>query len=130
MSTNYSITEGPYSLRELATKVKLPQVVLVTQGFYGATDNDTISGGQVMVAFFIKRVKGVAAMHLNQSFHIPLNSAMQFSPVPSEGTDGDEWQTPTCSENPTIISNVCIKFRANNMCCRTLSILTVEYAFT
>ena len=86
MSTKYTITEGPYSLKELASKVKLPQVVLVTQGFYGATDQDTISGGQVMVAFFIKRIKGVTAMHFNRSFHIPLNSAMQFSPLPSEGT--------------------------------------------
>ena len=86
MISEYTITEGPYNLRELASKVKLPQVVLVTQGFYGATEKDTVSGGQMMVAFFIKRVKGVTGIHKKLSFHIPLNSAMQFAPVPSEGT--------------------------------------------
>ena len=85
MSTKYTITEGPYSLKELASKVKLPQVVLVTQGFYGATEKDTISGGQVMVAFFIKRTRGVTGIYKKRSFHIPLNSAMQFAPIPSEG---------------------------------------------
>ena len=85
MSSEYTITEGPYTLKELASKVKLPQLVLVTQGFYGATEKDTISGGQVMVAFFIKRAKGVTGIHKKRSFHIPLNSAMEFAPVPSEG---------------------------------------------
>ena len=85
MSSKYTITGGPYTLKELASKVKLPQVLLVTQGFYGASDKDTISGGQVIVAFFLKRVKGVTGIHKKRSFHIPLNSAMQFSPVPLEG---------------------------------------------
>ena len=85
MSTKYTITEGPYTLKQLVSKVKFPQVILVTQGFYGATDRDTISSGQVMVAFFVKRVKGVTGVHFNRPFHIPLNSAMQFAPVPSEG---------------------------------------------
>ena len=89
MSSKYTITGGPYTLKELASKVKLPQVVLVTQGFYGASDKDTISGGQVIVAFFLKRVKGVTGIHKKHSFHIPLNSAMQFSPVPSEGMHCD-----------------------------------------
>ena len=85
MGSEYTITGGPYTLEELASKVKLPQVVLVTQGFYGANDKDTISGGQVMVAYYVKRVKGVTGIHNKQSFHIPLNSAMQFAPVPPEG---------------------------------------------
>ena len=85
MSSEYTITDGPYTLKELASKVKLPQLVLVTQSFYGATEKDTISGGQVMVAFFIKRVERVSGIHKKQSFHIPLNSAMQFAPIPSEG---------------------------------------------
>ena len=85
MSSEYTITEGPYTLKELANKVKLPQVVLVTQGYLGATEKDTISGGQVMVAFFVKRVKGVTGIHKKLSFHIPLNSATQFAPIPSKG---------------------------------------------
>ena len=85
MSTKYTVTEGPYTLKQLVSKVKLPQVLLVTQGFYGGTDRDTVSSGQVMVAFFVKRVKGVTGVHFNRPFHIPLNSAMQFAPVPSEG---------------------------------------------
>ena len=85
MGTKYTVTEGPYTLKQLVSKVKLPQVILVTQGFYGGTDRDTVSSGQVMVAFFVKRVKGVTGIHNKRSFHIPLNSAMQFAPVPSEG---------------------------------------------
>ena len=85
MSSEYTVTEGPYTLKQLVSKVKLPQVLLVTQGFYGATEKATVSSGQVMVAFFVKRVKGVTGIHNKRSFHIPLNSAMQFAPIPSEG---------------------------------------------
>ena len=116
MSTKYTITEGPYSLKELASKVKLPQVVLVTQGFYGATEKDTISGGQVMVAFFIKRTRGVTGIYKKRSFHIPLNSAMQFAPIPSEGMHVSHTSIQKSYSSPVtlLLHFICIYYHTNN----------------
>ena len=128
MSSEYTITEGPYSFKELASKVKLPQMVLVTHGFCGATEKDTISCGQVMVAFFVKRVKGVTGIHKKRSFHIPLNSAMQFAPVPLEGKYHSCTSTTIChsSMEACIVTKLTDHVKKYHCCHSTPSTLLIS----
>lgn len=81
----YRVVAGPYSLRELIAKEKLPQLLQVTKGFYAPTEEATISEGQIMVAYFVKRIKVVRAEARGEEFNIPLNSSMKFSLLSNEG---------------------------------------------
>ena len=81
----YEIIKGPYSLKELVAKEKFPQMLQVTKGFYAPTEKETISEGQIMVAYFVKRIKVVRAVARNEVFSIPLNSSMKFSILRKEG---------------------------------------------
>ena len=60
----------------------LPQLVSVTEGHYGDTDDFTMSEGMEIILFFKKSTQAVTATarHTDKTYYIPVNCSLQVSP--------------------------------------------------
>lgn len=74
--------ERSYTLEEFVEIYQLPQLVTVTEGHYGTTEEFSMSEGMEIVLFFKKKTQAViaTAQHTGETYHIPLNCSLQFSP--------------------------------------------------
>ena len=74
--------EQSYILEEFVEIYQLPQLVTVTEGHYGTTEEFSMSEGMEIILFFKKKTQAVIAMaeHTGETYHIPLNCSLQFSP--------------------------------------------------
>ena len=75
------ITSDPYTLEEFGKHFQLPQMVRVYSGYYGSTEQFSISEGEELILYFIKSTKAVKAstQSKSESYYLPLNSLLQFS---------------------------------------------------
>ena len=74
--------EQSYTLEEFVEMYQLPQLVAVTEGHYGTTEEFSMSEGMEILLFFKKKTQAViaTAQHTGETYHIPLNCSLQFSP--------------------------------------------------
>jgi len=89
---NYPIIKSdPYSLEEFAKHFQLSQTVRVHAGHYGITEQLSMSEGEELILFFIKSSKVVKATTRSKSetYYLPLNSLLQFSPYYQPAADSD-----------------------------------------
>ena len=71
-----------YTLADFVETYQLPQLVTVTEGHYGTSDDFSMSEGMEIILFFKKKTQAViaTAQHTEETFYIPLNCLLQFSP--------------------------------------------------
>ena len=71
-----------YTLENFVELYPLPQLVSVTEGHYGSTDDFSMSEGAELVLFFKKKTQAVKAtvQYREEPYYIPLNCSLQFSP--------------------------------------------------
>jgi len=71
-----------YKLEKFVNKFPLPQLVSVTEGHYGLTEDFSMSEGTEFILFFKKKTQAVVAMKecITDPYYIPLNCSLQFSP--------------------------------------------------
>ena len=71
-----------YTLENFLEVYPLPQLVSVTEGHYGTTEDFSMSEGMELILFFKKKTQAVAAtaQHMEETHYIPLNCSLQFSP--------------------------------------------------
>ncbi|XP_065910515.1 uncharacterized protein [Dysidea avara] len=76
------ITSESYTLEEFARHFQLPQMVRVNSGYYGSTEQLSISEGEELILYFVKSTKVVKATtrYRSETYYLPLNSLLQFSP--------------------------------------------------
>ena len=74
-----------YKLEEFVCEYPLPQLVSVTEGHYGLTEDFSMSEGTELILFFKKKTQAVIAIAECETdpYHIPLNCSLQFSPYQS-----------------------------------------------
>ena len=78
-----------YKLEEFVSEHPLPQLVSVTEGHYGLTEDFSMSEGMELKLFFKKKTQAVIAVTECETdpYHISLNCSLQFSPYQSNCTD-------------------------------------------
>jgi len=83
------ISPDTYTLEEFAEHFQLPQMVRVYSGYYGSTEQLSISEGEELILYFIKSTKVVKATtrYQSETYYLPLNSLLQFSPYDEESSD-------------------------------------------
>ena len=71
-----------YKLEDFVNEFPLPQLVSVTEGHYGLTEDFSMSEGTELILFFKKKTQAVVAMKecVTDPYYIPLNCSLQFSP--------------------------------------------------
>ena len=71
-----------FLLETFLEKYPLPQLVSVTEGHYGLTEDFSMSEGMELILFFKKKTQTVIAVTECETdpYHIPLNCSLQFSP--------------------------------------------------
>lgn len=90
-STKLVIKSKPFGLEEFAAEFPLPQIVRVYAGHYGITEQFSMSEGEELILFFIKSAKVVMAstQRKTETYHLPLNSSLQFGPHLPRTTEGE-----------------------------------------
>ena len=75
-------SEQSYTLEEFIEIYPLPQLVSVTEGHYGDTDDFSMSEGIEIIVFFKKKTQAVTATarRIDKTYYIPMNCSLQFSP--------------------------------------------------
>ena len=78
-----------YLLETFLDKYPLPQLVSVTEGHYGLTEDFSMSEGMELILFFKKTTQAVIAVTECETdpYHIPLNCSLQFSPYQSNAKE-------------------------------------------
>jgi len=78
-----------YKLENFVNKFPLPQLVSVTEGHYGLTEDFSMSEGTELILFFKKKTQAVVAMKecVTDPYYIPLNCSLQFSPYQHHCTE-------------------------------------------
>jgi len=78
-----------YPLETFLEKYSLPQLVFVTEGHYGLTEDFSMSEEMELILFFKKKTRAVIATSMCETdpYYIPLNCSLQFSPYQSDCTD-------------------------------------------
>jgi len=91
----YKITSKPFELEEFAVKFPLPQIIRVYSGYYGITEQFSMSEGEELILFFIKSSKIITASTRSkaETYHLPLNSSIQFSPYLQAKSSENETST-------------------------------------
>lgn len=99
----YKSTSESYSLQDLGANVTLPQFLRVTKGYYSADEDESLSEGDLLVAYCTKRRDCVLAEDPSGTqFAIPLNSHLKFVLTPMHVTDISEIQDMPKTFCPTI----------------------------
>ncbi|XP_065909267.1 uncharacterized protein [Dysidea avara] len=88
----YKITSKPYELEEFAAEFPLPQIIRVYSGYYGITEQFSMSEGEELILFFIKSSKIITASTRSkaETYHLPLNTSVQFSPYQQKSLEKEE----------------------------------------
>ena len=78
-----------YNLENFVNEFPLPQLVSVTEGHYGLTEDFSMSEGMELVLFFKKKTQAVVAVKECETdpYYIPLNCSLQFSSYQHNGTE-------------------------------------------
>ena len=96
----YVSTSESYSLQDLGASITLPQFLRVTKGFYSANEDESLSDGDLLVAYCTKTRDSVLAEDPSGTqFAIPLNSNLKFVVAPMNVTEIGELPTAFC---PTV----------------------------
>ena len=86
------VKSDPCTLEVFDKRFMLPQTVRVYAGHYGVTEQLSISEGEELILFFVKSSRVVKATTRNKSetYYLPLNSLLQFSPYYQTKTDSND----------------------------------------
>ena len=78
-----------YKFEKFVSKFPLPQLVCVTEGHYGLTEDFSMSEGMEIILFFKKKTQAVIAVKECEAdpYYIPLNCSLQFSPYQRNNTE-------------------------------------------
>jgi len=92
ISNKCKITSKPYELEEFAAEFALPQIIRVYSGYYGITEQFSMSEGEELILFFIKSSKIINASTRTkaETYHLPLNTTLQFSPYLQKSSETAE----------------------------------------
>jgi len=96
------VKSDPCTLEAFDKKFMLPQTVRVYAGHYGVTEQLSISEGEELILFFVKSSRVVKATTRNKSetYYLPLNSLLQFSPYYQTALDSND--ETACHQYPTV----------------------------
>ena len=98
----HSISEH-MNLEDLLVSHTLPQFLRVTRGFYGGDDDESLSDGDMLVAYCVKSRESVLAENTNKTqFSIPLNSLLKFVVAPNGISDFNEMLKLSKSQCATV----------------------------
>lgn len=103
VTQKYKSTSESYSLQDLGANITLPQFLRVTKGYYSADEDESLSEGDLLVAYCTKRRDCVLAEDPSGTqFAIPLNSNLKFVLSPMHVTDISEIQNMPKTFCPTV----------------------------
>jgi len=87
----YKITSKPFELEEFAAEFPLPQIIRVYSGYYGVTEQFSMSEGEELILFFIKSSKIITASTRSkaETYHLPLNCSIQFGPYLQKSSENE-----------------------------------------
>lgn len=102
-SQKYKSTSESYSLQDLGANISLPQFLRVTKGYYSPDEDESLSEGDLLVAYCTKKRECVLAEDTSGTqFAIPLNSNLKFLLIPMHVTDISEIQNMPRAFCPTV----------------------------
>lgn len=102
-SQKYKSISESYSLQNLGANVTLPQFLRVTKGYYSPDEDESLSEGDLLVAYCTKKRNCVLAEDTSGTqFSIPLNSNLKFVLIPMHVTDINEVQNMPKAFCPTV----------------------------
>ena len=102
-SQKYKSISESYSLQNLGANVTLPQFLRVTKGYYSPDEDESLSEGDLLVAYCTKKRNCVLAEDTSGTqFSIPLNSSLKFVLIPMHVTDISEVQNMPKAFCPTV----------------------------
>jgi hypothetical protein len=87
----YQSISPPFPLDKLLENWTLPQFLRVTRGFYTDNEDESLSDGDLLVAYCVKARDSVAAENpTGTKFSIPLNSHLKFVVCPPDVSQSSE----------------------------------------
>lgn len=102
-SQKYKSISESCSLQNLGANITLPQFLRVTKGYYSPDEDESLSEGDLLVAYCTKKRDCVLAEDTSGTqFSIPLNSNLKFVLIPMHVTDISEVQNMPKAFCPTV----------------------------
>ncbi|XP_065911138.1 uncharacterized protein [Dysidea avara] len=99
-SNRCEITSKPYDLEQSAAEFPLPQIIRVYSGYYGITEQFSMSEGEKLILFFIKfsNFIMVTTRSKAETYHLPLNTSLQFSPYKTSENESQTYRYKTIGD--------------------------------